>query len=340
MKKKRIFPIAIIAMLYLFWRIIFSPPEKSTIHLQGTTMGPIPYSVKYIDKQNRSFQAEVDSLLIAFNNSLSTYIPESEVSRFNSNDSLYFETPFFYPILKSSDEVYKNSNGAFDPTIGPLSNAWGFGPKENISMDSTKVDSLMMVIGFDKIRYNENYAVKNSGMYLDFSAVAKGYGIDVIGDFLASKGIENYMVEIGGEVNCKGKNQLNDFWSIGIEKPVMDISEEGIIAIAKLENKALATSGNYRNYYLKDGKIISHTISPYTGYPISHNLLSASIFADNCTLADAYATACMVMGLDASKKMVNHIEGIECVLIYSDQDGQRKVYISDGISSKIELLQE
>lgn len=327
-----------IVLIYLLWRLVYFSPEKKLIHLQGTTMGPIPYSIKYFDKQNRSFQAEVDSLLIVFNNSLSTYIPQSEISQFNANDTVIFETLFFYPILKMSEEVYKNSQGSFDPTIGPLVNAWGFGPEKNIEIDSAKINSLLAIIGFDKIKYDNTSATKKKGMYLDLSAVAKGYGIDVVTDFLQSRNIHDYMVEIGGEVACKGKNQYDKLWSIGIENPKMNSDNEPLFAIAKLENTALATSGNYKNYIVKDGKIIVHTINPKTGYPIVHNLLSASIFAKNCTLADAYATACMVMGLEASKKMIQQTKNTECLLIYTNEKGSLEVFISDGITSKIELL--
>jgi len=338
MYKRKIYPLALIALVYLIWRFTTFSPEKRIVHLQGTTMGPIPYSIKYLDEQKRSFQTEIDSILLVFNNSLSTYIAQSEISKFNTNDSIVFETVFFYPILKMSAEVYKTSQGSFDPTVGPLVNAWGFGSEKNMEMDSSAVDSLLTIIGFDKIKFDDKSATKDSGMYLDLSAVAKGYGIDVVADFLRTKGVQDYMIEIGGEVTCRGINEYGKLWSIGIEKPVMNVNNRGTFAIAKLDNMALATSGNYRNYIEKDGKIIVHTINPQTGYPITHNLLSASIFAKKCTMADAYATACMVMGLEASKKMINQTKNLECLLIYANKKGDLEVYISDGMASNIELL--
>ncbi len=339
MKKNRIYPLAVMAALYLIWRIaFFTAPESELIHLQGTTMGTISYSIKYIDKENRAFQKEIDSILVAFNNSLSTYIPSSEISQLNTSGTIKFRSPFFYPVLEMSREVHDNSHGAFDPTIGPLVNAWGFGPKKVLEMDSSSVDSLLQIVGFDKVIFDAQTATMNPNMYLDFSAVAKGNAIDVIGGFLSSKGIENFMVEIGGEVTCRGNNQHKDLWAIGIEKPQINAESQGAFAIVTLDNKALATSGNYRNYYIKDGKTISHTINPKTGYPATHNLLSASIIAENCTLADAYATASMVMGYEAAKLMVERVKGIECVLIYTNEKGGMSSFVSKGIASKVELL--
>lgn len=336
--KKRGTFIFLVLIILILWKSFDEGETQNMVHLQGTTMGPIPYSIKYLDEQERSFHVAVDSLLIAFNNSLSTYIPASEISRFNRNDSIEFESPFFYPILKDSREVFERSKGAFDPTIGPLINAWGFGAEEPRELDSLQIRSLLKITGFDKVVFDAKGAVKASDMVLDFSAVAKGYGIDVVADLLKSRGIENFMVEIGGEVACQGVNHLGKPWTIGIQKPLMEADFVESLATVKLKNQAMATSGNYRNYYLKDGKIISHTISPYTGYPVAHNLLSASVFAPNCTLADAYATAFMVLGLEKSKEIVLAVDGLEAFFIYSDEDGDFETFASDGIRSEIRLV--
>lgn len=338
MKRKKLLPLALLALTYLLWRIFFSPSEKLMVQITGITMGTIPYSIKYFDEQSRKFKVEIDSILISYNQSLSTYISSSEISEFNIQDSLNFKTSFFHPVLLTSNEIYKNSNGSFDPTVGPLVNAYGFGPIKSMNLNKNIIDSLLQNVGFNKIVFNERSVKKEHGMYLDFSAIAKGGAIDEIAAYLKSKNIANYMIEIGGEVACKGLNQFNEIWSIGIERPLMNKKIEKPIAIAKLENRALATSGNYKNYYIKDDKLFSHTINPKTGYQVEHNLLSASVFAKNCMLADGYATACMVMGLEASKKMISELEGIDCILIYSNDDGVLEVFMSEKLISKIEIL--
>ena len=338
MNKQRIIRILVVVLLLAGWRLFFYQNEKAKnlIHLTGTTMGPIPYSIKYLDDENRNFQLQVDSILKAFNNALSTYIPSSEISQFNQTDSVTYATPFFYPVLVASQQVYKTTNGAFDPTVGPLVNAWGFGPEKKTEMDSATVDSLLSIVGFEQIVFDENKAVKPTGMYLDFSAIAKGNGIDVVANFLADQDIENYMVEIGGEVACRGISDNGSAWRIGIQKPTMR-GEPELFAKASITNRAVATSGNYRNYYEQDGKIISHTINPFTGYPATHNLLSASIFSKNCTLADGYATACMVMGFEDSKKLVEENPDLDGFFIYSDENGKLQSWISEGISKFIEI---
>lgn len=346
MNKNRIYKILGIIAVFAIWRLIVAnnttQPDAidvPEIHLTGTTMGPIPYSIKYMDDKGRDFQKEIDALLNAFNNSLSTYIPSSEISRFNTNNSFEFETDFFYPVLLTSKEVFEKTGGAFDPTIGPLVNAWGFGPEKSQGPDSLQVDSLLNIIGFDKVVFDKNMAEKQPDMYLDLSAVAKGNGIDVVAEFLQGKGIANYMVEIGGEVVCRGNSKAARPWVIGVQKPAMKGGQSELMAKISMKDIAIATSGNYRNYYIKDGKMIAHTISPFTGYPESSNLLSASVFAENCTLADAYATACMVLGLEKSKKLIAEIDGLECFFIYTDENGDYQTYSSEGIAPHIEVVE-
>lgn len=337
--KKRSFFIFIVLIVLLIWKTSDQQGPSELVHLQGTTMGPIPYSIKYLEGSGTSFQSEIDSLLIAFNNSLSTYIPDSEISRFNQTDTIVFESPFFYPVLARSQEVFDKSGGAFDPTIGLLINAWGFGAGQTKELDSAQVDSILMITGFDRINFDVTRATKIPKMTLDFSAIAKGYGIDVVADFLVKKGVENFMVEIGGEVACKGVNIQQKPWVIGVEKPIMELSARELMAKVNLIDRAMATSGNYRNYYMKDGRIIAHTISPFTGYPVSHSLLSASVFAENCTLADAYATAFMVLGLKKSQDIIEKIDGIDAFLVFSDESGNLQTYSSEGIRKEIELIQ-
>lgn len=338
MQKRRILLIALAVGILIVFRQINPMKTKVLQHLTGTTMGTIPYSIKYLGGEEDNYQLAIDSALVAFNQSLSTYIPDSEISRFNRNDTIVFETTFLYPVLKMSLEMFEKSDGAYDPTVGPLVNAWGFGPEKKSTLDSVVVDSLLKIVGYGQIQFDKTFATKPKNTYLDFSASAKGYALDVIAHFLHSKGISDYMIEIGGEVRCQGQNQNNNVWKIGIEKPELNQMERNFFATAFVKNRSLATSGNYRNYYEENGRIIAHTISPYTGYPVSHSLLSVSIFAPSCTLADGYATACMVMGLERSIQMIEKLNGVDAFFIYSDEDGSLKSYTTAGIKSQIEVL--
>ncbi|PIB36767.1 hypothetical protein BFP72_15845 [Reichenbachiella sp. 5M10] len=338
MQKRRILLIVLAIGILVVWRQLHKDEEAKITHLKGTTMGVVPYSIKYIDLAGRDYQLEIDSLLVDFNESLSTYIPSSEISTFNETNHANYETAYLYPMLRISQEIYQKSHGAFDPTIGPLVNVWGFGPQQKLSLDSSLVDSLIQIVGFDKVKFDQQRASKPANTYLDFSATAKGYGVDIVADFLYAQGIRNYMVEIGGEVVCRGKNEKGTYWKIGIEKPEMNRQAGTLFATTFVKNTALATSGNYRNYYKENGQIISHTISPYTGFPIRHNLLSASIYAPNCALADGYATACMVLGVDRSIQMIEDNKELEGFLIFSAEDGSLATYASKGVQSLIEVL--
>ncbi|AHM61088.1 ApbE family lipoprotein [Flammeovirgaceae bacterium 311] len=309
------------------------------IALQGTTMGTT-YSVKYMDARGRNFKPSVDSLLEAFNMSMSTYIPESEISRFNQDALLKYESPFFYPVLSKSREIHQKTGGAFDPTVGPLVNAWGFGPEGRQTPPDAVVDSLLRLVNYDSVFFDSISICKmQKGMKLDFSAIAKGYGVDVVADFIADKGIENLFVEIGGEVMARGVNERGEPWRVGVNYPTENPDEQGRAqAIVSLHNQAIATSGNYRNYYEKDGIKYSHTISPVTGRPVRHSLLSASVFAPDCMTADAYATAFMVMGLDKAKELLAREKGLLAYFIYSDENGELQTWASARIEDQIKIL--
>lgn len=316
-------------------------PEVSTAYIafSGKTMGTT-YTVKYQDSLNRNFKTEIDQLLIEVNEEVSTYIPESFISRLNkSEQELKYinlleakeHTPrHFKANFEKSKEVYLNSQGFFDPTIMPIVNYWGFGYTEKrpvTEVDKLAVDSLMAFISFDKIsqRSSEDgwiYLKKEkSGVQLDFSAIAKGYGVDAVAELLANNNITNYYVEIGGELTVKGKNPQNKWWTIGINIPVEGASVKEVQSLIELENQAVATSGNYRNFYEVDGVKYAHTINPKTGFPEKNTLLSATIFAMDCMTADAYATACMTMGLERGKKMIEQLDGIDAYFLYSDETG-------------------
>ncbi|MGB3464750.1 MAG: FAD:protein FMN transferase [Cyclobacteriaceae bacterium] len=324
--------------------LVFSceQPEKAAPvykKVTGITMGVVTYNVTYRDTSNTDLYPLIDSLLDKLNTSLSTYIPESEISVLNATNKLTYSSPFFEPMLRKSKEIYSITSGAFDPTVGPLVNLWGFGPeKDNDIPDSLTIAETMKTIGFDKVVYDEEQVTTQQGVMLDFSAIAKGYAVDEVANLLQQKGITDYFVEIGGEVTCKGVNPKGQAWRTGIFDPrVTNDPSRQLAAIVSLEDMAVATSGNYRNFYVKDGKKYAHTISPFTGYPVEHSLLSASVFANTCVVADAYATAFLVIGLEKAIQLTEANPALEAHLIYVDTDGNLASYSSGGIKDKIIL---
>lgn len=329
----------------------FSP---KMYHLKGTTMGVVSYNIKYLEQKQgggaaeggnlaSNYQPQIDDLLARFNASLSHYLPDSEISAFNRSDSgIVLSAPFFYPVLKASARIYRKTAGAFDPTISPLIDAWGFGPKTPpTQIDSLTLDSLRQLVGFDQIIFTEKMLKKrNPAITLNLSAIAKGYAVDVVADFLESKGVHNYMVEIGREVRCKGRNAKNKIWRIGIMHPAYKSqSAPQLMGTITLDKAAMATSGNYENFYVKDGKKYAHTINPTTGYPVTHNLLSASVVAADCMSADAYATALMVMGTEKAKKILAKDPKLEGVLVY-EQNGKLKTYVSEKLEKLLTKIEK
>ncbi len=331
--------ISLVLVVSLFMLNACQDPMKSVspdFEFQGETMGTT-YSLKYHDPGKRSHKNAIDSLLVAINQDLSTYIDDSHISVFNKKETRTHKgTPHFNKVFMKAKEIYQKTDGAFDPTVMPLVNYWGFGytPKKPVTeVDEAKVKELMNSVGFEKIVAPKFgvYAKLNEGTQLDFSAIAKGYGVDVIADFLDGKSIESYMVEIGGEVRTKGKNPHGEWWLMGINTPSEDASTRDLQAKVQLQNKALATSGNYRNFHEVNGKKYAHTINPKTGFPEANTLLSASIFANDCMTADAYATACMVMGIDPAFELVNTNPNLEGYFIYSDDTGNMQVKKTKGL---------
>lgn len=335
--KNRIFPILLIIIVFFVWKIRQNAGKVERVSFNGQTMGTY-YNIIYLQPEGLVFKKEIDSLLLVWNKSLSTYIRDSEISRFNRMKQLYFESPFFYPVLKKSQEIFEASGGAFDPTVMPLVNAWGFGPEDREMPDSSEVAELRKLVNFNFIGFDSVHVwKKKSGVELDFSAIAKGYGVDVVGDFLSKKGVQNYLVDIGGEIICKGINDRGTPWTTGIEDPQVQLNERKIMAIIEVSDKAIATSGNYRNFYVKDGRKYAHTISPFTGYPVQHSLLSSTVVASNCMTADGFATAFMVLGVESSIQILNDHPELEAYFIFSDEDGQIKTYMTKGFKS---ILQE
>lgn len=304
--------------------------EPQKVRLMGETQGTY-YALTYFDKENRDFRPEVDSILHAFDLSLSMWIPSSIISRINAGDTSVIPDQWFTDVFSLSQQIGDRTGGAFDFTVGPLVNAWGFGFKHRMDMDSLRVDSLVHYVDYRKVSMKDGRIFKPVGVQFDFNAIAQGYAVDVLGHFLESKGIQNYLVDIGGEVLAKGAKPGNGPWIVGIENPARDsLSERTINTRVMLHDKALATSGNYRKYYEENGIRYSHTIDPSTGYPVRHSMLSVSVLADNAAIADGYATAFMVLGLERSKQLVEKMPGLDAFFIYSAQDSLYMTYATEG----------
>jgi len=306
--------------------------ENEYQFLQGNALGTT-FSLKYDAIQNTNYSTSIDSLFHVVNQSLSTYHPSSLISQINNGDTLVKVDAHFINVFKKAKRIYTETDGAFDPTIGSLVNAWGFGPKKPLqNLDSARVNELMTLVGFTKVSLkNEIISKKNPKIFIDFNAIAKGYAVDVIGRFLESKNITNYMVEIGGEVRVKGVNQEGNLWRIGIEKPLTDGTRDLETSVS-LENQAMATSGNYRKFKIDSlGNKYVHTINPKTGFTIQNDILSTSVISKkDCADVDAYATAFMVMGFKKTKTFLEIHPELEVFLIYVDDMGKTVVYSSIG----------
>lgn len=336
-KKNILYTVILFASMFAVYQ--YRKNQATPIFIEGATMATT-YHVTYFDEQNRNFKSAIDSLLVRVNQSINTYDSASEVSQFNrSEEGITVELPYLMPILKKSEEVFKYSNGAFDPTVMPLVNAWGFGPGKVFKMDSLRVDSLKKFVGFEKIELTQDRVQKlDARTQLDFGGIGQGFGADVITDFLKSKGIVNMLVELGGEGMACGINlKTGKPWEIGILDPNSTRENLFFKAYASLSNKSFTTSGNYFNYKEVDGRKYSHTIDPVTGYPVQRKLLSASVFATNCTTADAWATAFMVMGHERAVELLKQQNRVEAVLIFSTDDGKTETYVTEGIAPFIEI---
>jgi len=295
-------------------------------YAQGTTF-------RMVYKSSDKFDDEIYRMLKEFDLSLSTYEKESIISRINRNEPNVELDKLFVVFFNKSHEVYLKTNGYFDITVGPLVNAWGFGVDEKRTADSSKIDSIKALVGMDKIEIRNNRLVKQDPrIFIDANAIAQGQSVDYICEFFESKHISNYLVEIGGEVRAKGINDKGEVWRIGIDKPVegSNTDNRDLQAIVNLNNKSLATSGNYRKFYEYEGIKYSHSINPKTGFPARDKLLSATIIADECSIADAFATACMVMGFEKAVKLLAENKDLEGYFIYAGENGDFEVYQTVG----------
>jgi len=305
--------------------------NQKKINFSGMAQGTY-YAITYFDHLDRNFQHEIDSLLDVFDMSVSMWEPQSVISKINRGEEVKCDSIFIatYHIAR---HVAEESNGAFDYTVGPLVNAWGFGFKDRQKVDQALVDSLLPLVDYNNVSLDgDRIIMQKEGINFDFNAVAQGYSVDLVGEFLSSKGIENYLIDIGGEVLAIGEKPGKGPWVVGIEKPSTDeLSERTLETTLELKDRAMATSGNYRKFYEENGVRYSHTIDPETGFPVTHTLLSVSVIADDCGTADAWATAFMVMGLEKGKKILESGNDLEAYFIYSGEDGSLETYITGGM---------
>ena len=297
----------------------------------GLIFGTI-YNITY--QYDNDLQDEIEATLKRFDGSLSPFNDTATITRINRNEEVTTDS-FFIRVFQRSREVSAETGGAFDITIAPLVNAWGFGFKKGQFPDSSMIDSLRTLTGYDKVALSADGKVQKQDprIMLTCSAIAKGYAVDVVADLLQRKGIKNLMVDIGGEVVVCGTNPKGMPWRIGINKPVDDslsIRQE-VQEVLHVSNVGMATSGNYRNYYYKDGKKYAHTIDPRTGYPAENEILSATVIAADCMSADAYATAFMVMGLQEAERFTDSRPDIDACFIYTDSLGTLQMHYTKGM---------
>lgn len=313
------------------------PPEYAEINglTQGTTYHIVIEKTPGLDIME--LRQKIEKLLTDVDNSLSIYNDSSVISRINAGVSDLTDT-LFREVFRLSAVVSEQSGGLFDITIGPLVKAWGFGPDAIKRFDETMLDSLLALVGMDKVRLEGDRIIKaDPDMFIDANAIAQGYTVDLLVDLLKQEGIAEYLVEVGGEVRTSG-DKRGSGWQVGIDTPADGNFTPGADMQAKvrLDDRALATSGNYRKFFVENGIKYSHTIDPRTGYPVRHTLLSATVIASECATADAWATACMVSGTEAAKALIERYDFLEGYLIFSDENGEMRSWMSEGLKSLIE----
>ncbi len=308
--------------------------------LQGNAFGTT-YTIQYFTDSNFDAQKQVDSVLYRVNKSMSTYLYESDISKINRGDSTIVVDALFKEVWRISEIVHTASQGYFDPTVGSLRNLYGFGDTAYLEDINTKVlDSVRELVGFKKVAIKNNGTLHkdNPNIYIDFNAVAKGYGIDCLGNMLIKNSVTDFIIELGGEVLAKGQNVLKDSpWISGVEAIGSEIGDRKAVVYFTLQDKALAGSGNYRKYRVDDatGKKYVHTINPLTGLAEQSNVTSATVIASNCALADAYATACMAMGFEKARLMLENLKDVEAYLSYIDTNEAPQAYITKGFEDII-----
>jgi thiamine biosynthesis lipoprotein len=308
-------------------------PKKMV--LQGQAQGSY-YAVTYFDEQGRNFQHEIDSIFHAVDISVNLWVHNSVISKVNRNEEVTLDS-IFIDNFRIAQEAARLSNGYFDPTISPIVAAWGFSYKKGDSITPQLIDSLKQLVDYRKVRIENGKVIKETpAITLDFNAIAQGYTSDLIAGFLDSHNIKDYLIDTGGEIMARGEKPNGQPWIVGIEKPAENWDSEQVVHTRiALCNKGLVTSGSTRKYVERDGKRYSHCINPKTGYPVEHQLLSATVLAENSVWADALASICMVMGLEQSLPLIDSLGGVEAYYIFVNKQGELETYATEGFQSLV-----
>ena len=327
-------------ILYL-WILFLLSCSSSDNNVLVTNSGEAQgsyYHIKYMSDYGTDYHLQIDSILQEIDSSLSIYRKYSLISRLNNGEKIKTDT-LFNTVFKAAKRVFLESDSNFDCSVSPIVNAWGFYKDklgDSLVIDSLRVKKMLNHVGFQRIQLIGDSLILSKNMSLDFNSIAQGFTVDLIADFLQNKNIENYLIEVGGELLAKGKNVNGETWKVGVDKPLENIDVgDRFQFILELEEKALATSGNYRKFYEKDGVKYSHVINPFTGFPAQNRLLSVTVIHDECMFADAYATAFMVMGVKKTKQFLAQNSDIEIYLVYTDKEGNWKTYISSNMLERI-----
>lgn len=314
-------------------------PQPKRFHFTGKAQGTY-YAVTFYSERNLDLQPSVDSLLRAFDLTASLWEPNSLINRVNNNEDVPVNDDF-KALLRISTEVSEASGGYFDVTVGPLVRAWGFGPDQTPAIREGTLDSLMPLVNYRHVGIEGDKLRKTDPrIRLDFNAVAQGYSVDLAGALLESRGITDYLIDIGGEVLARGFKPGGEPWKVGIEKPSEEAGSERVIfAEVPVSGRAVATSGNYRKYYEREGVRYAHTIDPLTGRPVSHTLLSVTVLAPTCAYADAWATAIMAMGPEKALTFIREKKtDMDIYGIYSTPEGKLETFMSDGLKNSLEEI--
>lgn len=321
---------------FLFFGLVLlvacvQPPKKMT--LQGMAQGSY-YAVTYYDAEGRDFHHEVDSIFHAIDMSVNLWVDSSVISKVNRNEEVVLD-PIFIDNFEIAQKAAQLSDGCFDPTISPLVSAWGFSAKKGDSITPQLIDSLKALVDYRNIRIEDGKVIKGDpAMQLDFNAIAQGYTSDLIGAFLESQGIFNYIVDTGGEIMARGGKPNGSSWVVGIEKPAENWDSDRVLQTrVPLRDKGLVTSGSTRKYVERDGKRYSHCIDPTTGWPVDHQVLSVTVLAENAVWADALASICMVMGMERSLPLIQGMEGVEAYYIFVNGQGELETFATDGFET-------
>ena len=334
-KKRLLWQLPFLTLLVVGTVLIIRHQQKMPYHKSSDFIFGTSYNVIY--QCDSDLSQSIKSELMKVDRSLSPFNEKSVITAVNNNKAVVLDE-MFQDVFRKAMDISRETDGAFDITVAPLVNAWGFGFKNGMLPDRRQVDSLRSIVGYEKVSLvNGKVQKKDPRMMLDCSAIAKGYGTDMVARLLRDRGVENFMVEVGGEVVTKGVNAQRVPWKIGVTKPDDDSLSIGneLQTILNVTDKAMATSGNYRRFYYKGGRRFAHTIDPKTGYPVQHSILSATVLANDCATADAYATSFMVMGMDGAKRVLERHPELMAYLIYDDGNGRNAVWFSPSLRDKI-----